>query len=80
MEMAMAGNDAYLNQFYQDVQSGQYSLIFSDILTKSIQDNTRAFSEENNSWVERVSRPVLAHTTPLIKNKDINLQVLAPVK
>jgi len=80
MEMAMAGNDAFLNQLEEDLQLGQYSLLFSDRLTTNTQSTSQAFSEENNSWVNHISRLVLKYYTPVLDEKRLNLQVLRPVK
>jgi hypothetical protein len=59
MEMAMAGNSFYLQQFYDDLQHHRFSLIISEPLNANLQDERYAFSEENNLWVERVEMPIL---------------------
>lgn len=59
MEMAMSDNEAYLNQFYEDLREHRFALIIADnqrIVFKSLDES---FSEENNVWVERVLLPLL---------------------
>ncbi len=80
MEMAMAGNEPFLSQLEGDLLSGRYGLIFTDRLTTNTQSTQQAFSEENNSWVNYVSRLVLKYYAPVMDEKRLNLQVLRPVQ
>jgi len=59
MEMAMAGNDDYLNRFYDDILNRRFSLIILDAIRYDMKDRTEAFSEEHNVWVEKVILPLL---------------------
>ena len=55
MEMAMANNQSYLNQFEQDLKNHRYALIVSEPLAMVIQDEEDVFFEENNAWTTRVT-------------------------
>lgn len=61
MEMAMANNQAYLDQFQNDLRTHRFSLIVSEVLNDSIQDQNYQFGEENNAWVTHVTRPLLEY-------------------
>jgi len=65
MEMAMAGNPAYLDAFHHDLESHRYALIIAEPLIVQYQGQARAFGEENDAWVEQVSAPVLCNYRPL---------------
>jgi hypothetical protein len=55
MEMAMAGNQAYFDQFERDLKSHRFDLIVSEPLSMTIQDEQYMFSEENNAWTTHVT-------------------------
>ncbi|MGA9399175.1 MAG: hypothetical protein WBV22_13070, partial [Anaerolineaceae bacterium] len=55
MEMAMAGNQPYLNQFEKDLEEHRFSLIISEPLAMVIQGEEDVFFEENNAWTTRVT-------------------------
>ena len=55
MEMAMAGNQTYFDQFEKDLKSHRFTLIVSEPLSMTIQDEQFMFSEENNAWTTWVT-------------------------
>jgi len=55
MEMAMAGNQTYLDQFEKDLKEHRFSLIISEPLDMVIKDEQDVFFEENNAWTNRVT-------------------------
>jgi hypothetical protein len=55
MEMAMANNQSYLNQFELDLKNHRYALIVSEPLAMVIQNEEDVFFEENNAWTTRVT-------------------------
>jgi hypothetical protein len=59
MEMAMSGNEMYLERFYNDISNQRFALIISDSIRKDLKDEADAFSEEHNVWVEKVVRPLV---------------------
>jgi hypothetical protein len=78
MEMAMAGDPNYLQQFYNDLESHRFALIVSDPLTSAIKDRDYRFNEENNVWVKRVSRLILCYYTPVLTMPKTRIQLLVP--
>jgi hypothetical protein len=61
MEMAMSRNEPYLAQFHEDLSEQRFDLIVVDRLSTQIQGRNDDFAEENNAWVEEVSRPIVCH-------------------
>jgi hypothetical protein len=59
MEMAMANNREYLEQFYRLLNDHYFKAIFLDTMNTELQGPERGFNEENNSYVERVILPIL---------------------
>jgi len=79
MEMAMAGDPEYLGRFHADIQARRYAMIVSEPLLTNIKGRTENFPEENNAWVEQVSRPILCAYEPLLEGgKGIRVDVLVP--
>jgi len=78
MEMAMANNVAYLNNFWEDIEDHRFELIISDRLKSQIQSENDVFGEENNVWVECVSRPLLKSYYTIVEFPDYNIAILAP--
>ena len=60
MEMAMSGNQAYLNRFYNDLASHRFAAIISGRQNLVIKQ-TGPFAEENNVWNANVSPYILCH-------------------
>jgi hypothetical protein len=61
MEVAMADNLEYLNQFRTDIVNQRFALIIVDPLNDKILARRRAFAEENNVWVVQVARFILCN-------------------
>jgi hypothetical protein len=59
MEMAMSGNEPYLDHFYQDISTQRFALIICDPIRMDMKDETEAFPEEHNVWVEKVVFPLV---------------------
>ncbi len=78
MEMAMARNQAYLEQFQSDLEAQRYKLIVSGPLSTALQGPAHSFGEENDAWVRKVARPILCYYEPILKLKDPALMLLAP--
>lgn len=78
MEMAMAGNPAYLDQFKTDLQNNRFSLIITEPLFINYKGAAEAFGEENDAWVKYVSEPVLCIYKPHKFLRDIRVQLLVP--
>ncbi|MBA4420922.1 MAG: hypothetical protein C0391_07220 [Anaerolinea sp.] len=78
MDQAMGNNAAYFDQFAEDLEQGRFALIVSDIQKTTLQDQSRAFSEENNAYVNWVSRPLLEYYEPIFIQKDFGIMLLVP--
>jgi hypothetical protein len=59
MEMAMSNNQPYLNQFYSDLRNHRFGLIVASGQNTEPQRTDYPFAAENNTWAERVARPLL---------------------
>jgi len=78
MDQAMAGNEKYLEQFYRDLANQRFSMIISDPLFTSEKGQTQVFAEENNAWINQVSRPILCYYVPIVNIPEVNVQLLLP--
>jgi len=78
MEMAMSDNPAYMDAFHTDVSSQRFSMIVSEPLVVQYQGRSHGFGEENESWVERVSEPVLCYYEPAIKLDSVGVILYTP--
>ena len=78
MEMAMAGNPIYLDQFKQDLADRRFSIIVTEPLFINYKGSATSFGEENDAWVKHVAEPVLCAYTPYKFLRDIRVQLLVP--
>lgn len=82
MEMAMANNQAYLQQFYRDLRAHRFALIVNEPLYTTTKGSPVRFGEENDAWVERVSKPLLCYYKPIQQARmllmGVEIQVLEP--
>jgi hypothetical protein len=78
MEMAMANNQDYLNDFHAALAVHRYHYIVSHILYIVHKARTEAFGEENDVWVNQVSEPILCYYEPILILSRVKLEVLAP--
>jgi hypothetical protein len=60
MEMAMAGNRAYLDRLYADLAAHRFGLIVTERLSTGLRGSEYTFGEENDVWAQRVAAPILA--------------------
>jgi hypothetical protein len=78
MEMAMANNQDYLNNFHAELAVHRYKYIVSHILYIVHKARTEAFGEENDVWVNQVSEPILCYYEPILILSRVKIEVLAP--
>ncbi len=78
MEMAMANNRPYLNQFYDDLRNHRFALIVSHPLKVNYQGGSHQFGEENDAFVSRVTEPILCYYQPAKKMTEVGLELLVP--
>jgi hypothetical protein len=78
MEMAMAGDQAYLDRFYDQLKSHRFDLIVVEPLYDQEKGATSSFGEENDIWVERISQPILCYYEELRTLRLVHVQILKP--
>lgn len=79
MEMAMSGNEPYLENFWRDLEAHRFNLIISEPLNISMQTSERVFAEENNVWLINYVRPLLESYRPLVEYRESDMIVLEPI-
>src|SRR5688572_5638376 len=79
MEMAMSGNQVYLDGFYDDLANHRFSAIVVSKQNLTIK-SAGPLAEENNVWNSRVSPYILCHYTPmlLIEPQGNRIEVYMP--
>jgi hypothetical protein len=78
MEMAMSGNTPYLDQFSTDLRAHRFSMIVAPEQKLIHKGAAYSFGEENDAWVEHISRAILCYYEPLDTFKDLDVQLLVP--
>lgn len=78
MEMAMAGNESYLDQFETDLRNQKYALIINEPVFIRYKGSSEPFGEENDAWVRHVAEPILCYYKPLKYLKEVRVQILVP--
>lgn len=64
MEMAMAGNLAYLDRFEAEIRARRFAAIVVDPLAINLLGSRYAMGEENNAWVRFAAKPILCNYRP----------------
>lgn len=80
MEMAMSRNRGYLDNFHADLENQVFDMIVVDRLSTQIQTREHNFAEENNAWVEEVSRPILCNYGTVFSLSSPPLDFLTPLR
>jgi len=76
MEMAISGNQPYLNKFYSDLKNHRFAAI---VATKQNLDvNSGDFAEESAMWNQLVAYHLLCEYEPILTLESSNIQVLVP--
>ena len=79
MEMAMSGNQVYLDQFYKDLASHRFMAIITRT-QRVVKKADEPFSEENNVWIDAISRPLLCYYQRDLTLESSNTLVLVPAQ
>jgi hypothetical protein len=79
MEMAMAGNQTYLNDYLENINQQQYGLIITDPMKDVLKGKEYSFGEENDVWVKLVIRPTLEKYQRRELFKGFGIEVLEPI-
>jgi hypothetical protein len=77
-EMAMAGNDEYLNRFYSDIHQHLFDIIIADISTINRRGQDYAFGEESNLWVDSVYSVLFCEYQPDMILENAGVQIIVP--
>ena len=79
MEMAMSGNQPYLDKFYAELADHRFAAIVATKQNTGIKESG-AFFEENNVWNSRVSPFILCYYTPvlLLEPEGNRIEVYTP--
>ena len=81
MEMAMSGNQPYLEQFYGDLKNHRFAAIVATKQNRGIKESG-PLVEENNVWNSRISPYILCYYAPAlrIEAEITNLEVYVPAQ
>jgi hypothetical protein len=79
MEMAMAGNPQYLEQFHQDLKNQRYAMIVSELLYLPVKGESERFGEENNAWVNYVGQNLRCYYKAVKTVKELKVQLFVPL-
>jgi hypothetical protein len=79
MEMAMAGNQTYLEQFDQDLAEHRFAVIITH-RQRIVKKENESFAEENNVWVDAISRPLLCYYERDAILESSNTMILVPAE
>jgi hypothetical protein len=79
MEMAMSRNRSYLDRFYADLSKHRFDLIISRN-QRPVRKEGESFAEENNVWIEAVTKPLLCNYDRKQLLEFTNILLLVPVK
>jgi len=78
MEMVMSNNQPYLERFHQELKEKQFAMIVMGTPAVHYQDQSNAFAEENNKWVDQVAAPLLCYYQPTLTLPDSGMSILTP--
>jgi hypothetical protein len=79
MEMAMSGNQPYLDKFYGDLANHRFAAIVATKQNKGIREEG-SLVEENNTWNSRISPYILCYYGPVLRvdSEMTNVEVYVP--
>ena len=75
-EMAISGNQPYLNKFYQDLKTHRFTAIVAR--QQRLRVKTGDFAEEAIAWNQLVARQLLCEYQPVFTLESSSIQVLIP--
>ena len=75
-EMAISGNQPYLNKFYSDLQEHRFTAIVAR--KQNLKASKGDFAEEGNAWNRLVAYQLLCEYEPILTLDSSNIQVLVP--
>lgn len=75
-EMAISGNQPYLNRFYRDLQEHRFTAIVAR--KQNLDASSGDFAEESNVWNQLVAYQLLCEYEPVLTLDSSNIQVFVP--
>jgi len=78
MNAAMANDQVYFDQYYNDLKSKRFSLIVTEPLTIHFQKENQAFQYENNTWVKWVSIPTTCYYKSIYRSDEFLFELFVP--
>ncbi|MBI1856094.1 MAG: hypothetical protein HYR93_09575 [Chloroflexi bacterium] len=76
MEMAISGNQPYLDKFYSDLKNHRFAAIVAR--KQNLDANSGDFAEESALWNKLVAYPLLCEYEPTLTLESSNIQVFVP--
>lgn len=85
MDQALAGNQAYFDEFEQDLAAGRFALILAENQPVDVRDYSEEMSgdgviEENNAWIFWVTSRLRAYYEIVEDYDDLGLELLMPLE
>lgn len=80
MNQALSANQAFFEQFRQDLQQHRFSLIVSDPLPSQLQGRSHQFGEENDAWLTWVATPLRDYYRPSHVLDEVGIWLLIPAE
>ncbi len=78
MEMAISGQEEYLEQFYAELAAHDYDLIIISKQYLNFKGADVAFPEENNAWVKNIAIPLMKYYTPITWLRYTDTEIYVP--
>ena len=78
MDKAMSSDRAYFEDFYRDISNQRYALIITEPQNVRYAKSDDDFGEENDVWVEWVTKPLLCYYEPAHAVKKTAVWLLVP--
>lgn len=78
MNQAMADNEAYFERFEGDLARGRFELIVVNPQQIQYQGRGHQFGEENDAWVEHVTRALFEHYEPSLQLSEVEVWTMVP--
>jgi hypothetical protein len=84
MDQALADNEAYFNEFYEDLAAGEFALIVSEREGTTLKELDQesvgdSLVEESNAWTHWVSIPLLSYYESVANYKDAAIELFMPI-
>lgn len=78
MEMAMSGTRSYLDKFHEDLANQRFGVIITEPIFITEKSGDLRFGEENNAWVEEVSKYLLCYYKARNTLWSVGIQIYIP--